>query len=119
MRYREPEPAARSLLIFRGPTGDPTVEAQLTGDGDLRLLSIRRDGVWMYSEIDTIGWWTWRTVRRADLPELVGQVDDVLAAVQAAVAPADDETGVVLRFEAWLSERGVPYTRDSWDEHEP
>lgn len=29
MRYTRPEPAVRSLPIFRGPHGDPSVDAQL------------------------------------------------------------------------------------------
>jgi hypothetical protein len=118
-----------ALVIYSGVSGsgDPTVEAQLIGNGDLRLLSIQRDGVWMYSDVDTIGWWTWHTVNHADLPQLVGAGGDVLEAVRAAVAPgAEDETndqkrvgGIFRRFEAWLAEHGVRYTQDSYDEHEP
>jgi hypothetical protein len=127
MRWDRPEPAVASLVLHRGAHGDPTVEAQLIGNGDLRLLSIQRSGVWMYSEIDTIGWWTWHTVSHADLPRLAGAGADVLEAVRAAVAPvAEDETddlervsGIVRRFVAWLDERGVPYTRDAYDEREP
>ncbi len=124
---RRPEPAVTSLMLHRGAHGDPTLEAQLVGNGDLRLLSIMRDGVWRYSDIDTIGWWTWHTVSRADLPRLVGAGGDVLEAVRAAVVPgAGDETddgrrvaGIVRRFEVWLAAHGVPFTQDSYDEHEP
>src|SRR5688572_6284940 len=115
MRRYEPEPAVASVLLYRGAGGDPTVEAQVLANGDLRLLSIQRAGVWMYSDIDTIGWWTWHTVRHADLARLVGAGGNVLEAVRAAVAPADGEEtgddarmgGVFGRFEAWLAERGV------------
>ena len=127
MRRYEPAPAVRSVVLHRGAHGDPTLDAQLLGNGDLRLLSIQRDGVWMYSEIDTIGWWTWHTVSHADLPRLVGEGGDVLEAVRAAVATGgEDETddgkrisGIIRRFVAWLGEHGVPYTQDSYDEHEP
>jgi hypothetical protein len=114
-------------MLYRGANGDPTVEAQVIGNGDLRLLVIQRDGVWRFSDIDTIGWWTWYTVSRADLPRLVGKGGHVLAAVQAAVAPGDeDETddagtmgGISRRFLEWLNVHGVPYTEDSFDEREP
>jgi hypothetical protein len=114
-------------MLHRGANGDPTLEAQLVGNGDLRLMQIRRDGVWVFSDITTIGWWTWHTVSGADLPRLVGADGDVLAAVQAVVAPdAEDRTGgdermvaIVRRFEAWLTEHGVRYTKDSYDESEP
>ncbi|WP_432968380.1 hypothetical protein [Dactylosporangium sp. CA-233914] len=126
MRWRRPEPAAKSMVIYRGADGDPTVEAQLVGNGDLRLLSIRRSGVWVFSDVDTIGWWNWHTVSRADLSRLVGAGGDVLEAVRVAVAPgAEDETddeqrvgGIFRRFEAWLIERGVRFTQDAYDEHE-
>lgn len=104
-------------MLYRGPDGDPTVEAQLLGDGDLRLLSIRRAGVWVFSDFDTIGWWAWHTVRSADLPRLVGEGGDVLEAVRAAVA-AEGEGAIFRRFEEWLAEHGVPYTQESYDEHE-
>ncbi len=127
MSSGEPEPAVRSVVLHRGAGGDPTVEAQLVADGDLRLLSIQRAGVWVFSDVDTIGWWTWYTVGRTDLPRLVGEGGDVLAAVRAAVAPgAEDETddgrrvaGIFRRFEAWLDEHGVRAVRDSFDEREP
>jgi hypothetical protein len=131
MRTSPPDPAVSSLTIYRGANGDPTVEAQLTGAGDLRLLSIRRGGVWVFSDIDTIGWWTWHTVDRADLPRLVDEGDDVLEATQAAVSPRAgeedaDETNdeervgaIFRRFESWLHAHGVPHTQDSYDEHEP
>lgn len=122
----EPEPAIRSLVLYRGASGDPTVEAQLLGSGDLRLLSIRRDGVWLYSDVDTIGWWTWYTVSGADLPRLVGAGGDVLAAVQAVVAavPEDQADSATMgeisrRFVEWLNEHGVRYTEGSFDEREP
>jgi hypothetical protein len=130
MQTDEPDAAVTSVAVFRGAErgGDPSVDAQLVGNGDLQLLAIRRAGVWVYSEIDTIGWWTWHTVRQTDLPRLVGAGGDVLAAVRAAVAPgdepdeADDEhrvAAIFRRFEAWLAAHGVPFTRHSYDEHEP
>jgi hypothetical protein len=119
---REPEPAVRTLVIYRGAHGDPTVEAQLTGAGDLRLLSIQRAGVWAFSDVDTIGWWSWHTVDRADLPRLFDGGADVLEAVRAAVAPVAADDGAVAetvrRFEAWLIDRGVRSTQGSYDEHE-
>jgi hypothetical protein len=124
VRLHPPEPAVRSIPLYRGANGDPTVEAQLVGNGDLRLLSIQRAGVWEYSDIDTVGWWTWRTVGGADLPRLVDPGGDILEAVRAATAPAPDAdtddrrvAAIVGRFEAWLAAHGVSYTYDSYDEH--
>ncbi|XVU23131.1 hypothetical protein ACQPZJ_38610 [Actinoplanes sp. CA-054009] len=116
MRWSEPEPAVESLALYRGVNGDPSVDAQLLGNGDLRLLSIQRQGVWAYSDIDTIAWWSWHTVSRADLPRLTGDGGDILQAVRAAVAPTDD--GVVGRFQAWIAEHGVTAAWDSYDERE-
>ena len=127
MQYTEPEPAVRSLVLHEG---DPNATAQLLGNGDLRLLTIRRADVWRYSFIDIIGWWTWDTVAEADLPRLVDADVDVLATVQAVVArgseDADDETDdekrvndIVDRFRAWLAEHDVPHTTGSYDEREP
>ncbi|SNY56519.1 hypothetical protein SAMN05421748_117179 [Paractinoplanes atraurantiacus] len=106
----------KSLALYRGPNGDPSVDVQLLGNGDLRLLSIQRQGVWVYSDIDTIAWWSWYTVSRADLTRLTGEGGDVLETVRAAVAPEDD--GVVKRFQAWLAERGVTAAWNSYDERE-
>src|SRR5689334_18256748 len=121
MGYTEPERAVRSLVLHKG---DPEATAQLLGSGDLRLLTILRADVWRFSDIDIVGWWTWHTVARADVPRLVGADTDVLAAVQAVVGtPEDGETddqkrvsGIVGRFTAWLAEHGVPYTAGSYDE---
>src|SRR5689334_8264880 len=124
MGYTEPERAVRSLVLHKG---DPEATAQLLGGGDLRLLTILRADVWRFSDIDIVGWWTWHTVARADVPRLVGAAADVLAAVQAVVAPTaadaaaetDDPkrvSGIVSRFTAWLAEHDVPYTTGSYDE---
>src|SRR5689334_22133777 len=105
--------------------GDPSVEAQLMGNGDLRLLSIRRAGVWYFSDIDTIAWWTWHTVGRADVIRLVPAGGDVLSAVRDVVAPAlasgsaDERVAGLHRLCAeWLTAHGVSAGYDSYDEHE-